>query len=461
MHPALRRVAELTAGTPWEGQLWMVGGAVRDELLGLGEPTDFDVVLEGDALAVAEHLFRARGLDGSPNTYPRFGTVAVGIGGTTVELVTARRESYHANSRKPNVEPASLREDAMRRDFTANTLMRNLHTGVLADPLGVGLDDLRDGVLRTPLDPAETFHDDPLRMLRAVRFRWKLGWRYADGLADAIRHEAHRLDIISRERIRDEWTKMLEHSAASSAMRDLLDLGLLERFAPEFPTMVGVSQGKWHHLDVWDHTLAVLDNVVADGGDLRLRLSALFHDIAKPPTRLIDDHGDIRFFGHEVVGAEMTRARLRELRFGEQLISEVALLVKNHMRLSSGPSFTPSAARRLMRDLRERVDDLIALVDADARGLKAGTRKLDLSVVRERLAEVQLQTPVETLQSPLSGEEVMALTRLSPGPEVGRIKTALQEMVLEGELAPDDKERARSFVTEWMSQPDRRAQTDQ
>lgn len=454
MHPALRRVAELTAGTPWEDQLWMVGGAVRDEVLGLGVPTDFDIVLEGDALAVAEHLYRARGLDGAPNTYPRFGTVAVGIGGTTVEIVTARRESYDDDSRKPHVEPATLREDALRRDFTANTLMRNLHTGELADPLGIGLTDLHAGVLRTPLDPAETFHDDPLRMLRAVRFRWKLGWTYAEGLAEAIRNEAHRLDIISRERIRDEWTKMLEHSTASSAMRDLLDLGLLTRFAPEFPAMVGVTQGKWHHLDVWDHTLLVLDNVIADGGDLRLRLAALFHDVAKPPTRLIDEHGDIRFFGHEVVGAEMAQVRLRDLRYGEQMVADVALLVKNHMRLSSGPSFTPAAARRLLRDLRDRVDDLIALVDADARGLKTGTRKLDLNVVRERLATVQIQTPVEKLESPLSGSEIMSLTGLPPGPDVGRLKSALQELVLEGELAPDDLDRARALVLKWTQPPD-------
>lgn len=454
MHPALRRVAELTAGTPWEHQLWMVGGAVRDELLGLESPPDFDLVLEGDALAVAEHLYHAQGLDGSPTAYPRFGTVAVGIEGTTIEIVTARRESYDSASRKPTVEPATLLEDAQRRDFTANTLMRNIHTGELSDPLGTGLADLRAGILRTPLDPAETFYDDPLRMLRAVRFRWKLGWTYADGLADAIRNEAHRLDIISRERIRDEWTKMLEQPSASSAMRDLLELKLLERFAPEFVAMVGVSQGKWHHLDVWDHTLLVLDHVIADGGDLRLRLAALFHDIAKPPTRSIDDKGDIRFFGHEVVGAELTKMRLRELRFGEQMIADVALLVKNHMRLSSGPTFTPTAARRLIRDLREHVDALIALVDADARGLKAGARKLDLNQVRERLVAVSRVTPVEKLESPLTGREIMDITGLGPGPDVGRLKLALQELVLEGDLAPDDVDRARRLVAEWAAPPD-------
>jgi len=454
MHPALERIAELTRKTEWEGRLWLVGGAVRDELLGLPPSADYDIVLKGDALAVAEHLFRAGGTDGNPNTYARFGTVAVGVLGATIEFATARRESYDPDSRKPHVEPATLIDDARRRDFTANTLMRNLHSGQLLDPLGMGLADLHTGVLRTPLDPAQTFHDDPLRMLRAVRFRWRLGWEYAPGLAEAILAESPRLDIISRERIREEWTKMLLHPTASDAMRDLLALGLLSRFAPEFEAMLGVTQGKWHHLDVWDHTLLVLDNVIQDGGHLGLRLAALFHDIAKPSTRTIDEKGDIRFFSHEVVGAEMTRARLRDLRFGESTVESVAKLVKNHMRLTSGPSFTPSAARRLLRDLGDQVDDLIALVDADARGLKAGTRTLDLDVVRQRIEATKIATPASTLESPLSGAEIMAITGWSPGPEIGRIKTALRELVLEGELAPDDRKQARNLVAEWTNQPD-------
>lgn len=454
MHPALEAIARATAGTPWEGRLWLVGGAVRDELLHRQPGGDFDIVLEGDALAVAHHLLEAGVSQGSPNTYPRFGTVALGIQGVTIEFATARRESYDESSRKPNVEPATLLEDARRRDFTANALMRNLHSGELLDLLGTGLADLDQGILRTPLDPAQTFFDDPLRMLRAVRFRWRFQWEYAPGLADAIRSEAHRLEIISSERIKDEWTKMLLEPTASSAMRDLLDLGLLDRFAPEFAQMVGVTQGKWHHLDVWDHTLKVLDNAVEDGGSLNVRLGALFHDIAKPATRSIDDKGDIRFFSHEVVGAEMTANRLRELRFGEQQVREVASLVKNHMRLSSGPLFTASAARRLLRDLGDQVDDLLALVDADARGLKAGTRKLDLSVVRERIEAVRVATPVETLESPLDGREIMELLGEAPGPEVGRLKAALREMVLEGELTHDDKDRARALVVEWSAKPD-------
>jgi len=454
MHPALETIARATSGTRWEGRLWLVGGAVRDELLIRPPAGDFDIVLEGDALEVAQHLVDAGVSEGSPNTYPRFGTVALGINGATIEFASARKESYDSTSRKPNVEPATLLEDARRRDFTVNALMRNLHSGELLDLLGCGLTDLENGILRTPLNPEQTFHDDPLRMLRAVRFRWRFRWEYAPGLADAIKSEAHRLDIISRERIKDEWTKMLLESTASSAMRDLLDLGLLDRFAPEFREMVGVTQGKWHHLDVWDHTLKVLDNAVEDGGSLTVRLAALFHDIAKPATRSIDDKGDIRFFSHEVVGAEMTSHRLRDLRFGEQQVREVASLVKNHMRLSSGPSFTASAARRLLRDLGPQVDELLALVDADARGLKAGTRKLDLSVVRERLEAVRTATPAETLESPLDGREIMALLGEAPGPEVGRIKAALREMVLEGELAPDDRDRARALVVEWSVRPD-------
>jgi len=444
MHPALDPIRSATLGTPFENELWLVGGAVRDEELGLAHNADFDLVTRRDSGALAR-LLHEKGLSQiGPVTYERFGTAMVRVADTDIEIVTARRESYDEDSRKPTVEPASYEEDARRRDFTVNTLMRSLHTWELWDPLGLGLDDLRDKVLRTPLDPVTTFHDDPLRMLRAVRFRWKLRFDPAPGLYDAIRQAKERLRIISMERIRDELLKMLALPAAADCFRDLLDLGLLEIFAPEFLPMVGCTQGKYHHLDVWNHSLLVLQN--AGLGDPVLSLAALLHDVGKPPTRTIDADGNIRFFGHEAVGASMARELLRRLKFPQKEVDEVALLVRNHMRLGSSPEFTPSAARRLIRDLDGDLERLLQLVEADANGLKAGVKVMNLDPIRQRISEVGQATPRKTLESPLSGEEIMAIANVAPGPEVGRLKNLLTEMVLEGELAPDDKLNAEAFI---------------
>lgn len=451
MHPALAAIQTATLGTPFENELWLVGGAVRDELLGFPQNTDFDLVTRRDSGDLARMLHEKGISEIGPVTYERFGTAMVRVHGIDIEIVTARRESYEEDSRKPTVEPASYEEDARRRDFTVNTLMRSIHTGELWDPLGKGLDDLEGKVLRTPLDPAATFHDDPLRMLRAVRFRWKLNFQPAAGLYEAIKVAKERLRIISMERIRDELLKMLALPAASHCLRDLLDLGLLEIFAPEFLPMVGCEQGKYHHLDVWNHSLLVLQNAGTE--DPILALAALLHDIGKPPTRTIDSDGNIRFFGHEAVGASITRELLRRLKFPQKEVDEVALLVKNHMRLGSSPEFTPSAARRLIRDLDGELERLLRLVEADANGLKAGVKVMNLDPIRQRIAEVGQATPRNTLESPLSGAEIMAIVGLEPGPEVGRLKSLLTELVLEGELAPDDKAGAKAKLLVFTGLP--------
>jgi poly(A) polymerase len=285
-------------------------------------------------------------------------------------------------------------------------------------------------------------------MLRAVRFRWQLDFELAPGLREAIQSSRERLRIISFERIRDELVKMLTRPSGPNALQDLMDTGLLEIFAPELVAMKGVDQGSYHHLDVWEHTLLAMRNLwegVEQPG-LSLVLGVLFHDIGKPPTRAIDPEGKIRFFGHEAIGAEMTRQVLRRLKFAERDIEPVARLVKNHMRLGSSPTFTPSAARRLLRDLGDQVDELLELVSADASALKPGIRKLDLAPIRSQLAQVQLETPRSALESPLSGEEIMEIKQIAPGLEVGKWKRFLTEKVLDGELAPGDKEAARQLL---------------
>ena len=442
-HPTLASVQSATLGTPFEGDLYLVGGAVRDDLLGLPIKADFDLVTRGSAIELA-HLLRRTGVaETEPVTYERFGTAMVRVAGIDVELITARRESYDPESRKPNVQAATYEEDAARRDFTVNTLQRGLHDGELRDPLGQGMSDLEAKVLRTPLDPDETFRDDPLRMLRAVRFRWKLDFTPAPGLYAAIRHARERMRIVSMERVRDEFQKLLAVPTGPDALQDLMDLGLLEIIAPELVRMDGCVQGSYHHLDVWRHTLLVMRK--AGTGDEALTLAALMHDVGKPPTRAIID-GHIRFLGHDAVGAEMTQTVLRRLKFSQREIDVVARLVKNHMRIGTAGGFSAAAARRLIRDLDEDVERLLQLIEADASSLAPKVRALDLTPVRARIDEVSRDTPRDRLESPLTGEEIMRLRGLSPGPEVGRLKNALTEMVIEGTLRPDDVEKAREAL---------------
>lgn len=450
MHPALEAVRNAIEPTKFHERVWLVGGSVRDALLGIPQTEDFDLVTTEDVVDLAQTLSAAGASD--VVTYARFGTAMVRWHGAKLELVQARKESYRDDSRKPEVQPATLLEDAQRRDFTVNALLRNLVTGEVWDILGCSLADLEAGILRTPLDAAATFRDDPLRMLRAVRFKNRLAFAYAPGLPESIAAEADRLAIVSAERIRDEWVKILSHRSAPKAMADLMQLGLLDRFAPEFRALVGVDQGSYHHLDVWEHTLLVLANV--GSGDLVLSLAALLHDVGKPRTRFVDAEGAIRFFGHEAIGAEMSRTLLRRLRFPEIECEKVALLVKSHMRLGSSPEFSATAARRLLRDLGDEVPRLLNLVQADASALAPGVRRLDLGPIKARIEQVASETPPEVLDSPLDGDEIRTLIGIMPGPEIGRWKRLLQEEVLEGRIRPTDKDAAVRWLISKTSAPD-------
>lgn len=438
MEPLVARLAAAWEPLGLRGKVFLVGGCVRDALLGRAS-ADLDFVVEGDAMAAAEALWAAGVATAPPGLYPRFGTAAVNAGGRQIELVTARSESYAPDSRKPDVRPATLLDDAIRRDFTVNALMQDPWTGETVDLLGTGLDDLGDRLLRTPLDPAQTFSDDPLRMLRAVRFKWQLGFKYAPGLVDALRSQAHRLDVVSAERIRDEIAKMLLFDAADQALDECVRFGLSARFWPELDQMVGVEQGGYHHLDVWGHTLAV---VRASEPRLDMRLAALLHDVAKPETRSVEPGGRVRFLSHEVRGAEVAVGMLRRLRFGADLENQVGLLVRHHMRFTSMPTLSRPAARRLIHDLGDAWPDLVSLVEADLKGLKAGAGSVDVAAIRETLTAVATESPPETLQSPLTGEEIMRELGLEPGPEVGRYKDMLVDAVLDGSIQPGDREAA-------------------
>ncbi len=460
---ALQLIREALSGTPYEGQVYLVGGYVRDKLLNRPLPHDVDLVLEGDALALAQFLYEKGVADHAPVVYPRFGTAQVHVAGVPTEIVTARAESYRSDSRKPiEVKPATLREDAERRDFTVNTLMENLHTGEIVDPLGTGLSDLQARILRTPREPVATFYEDPLRMLRAVRFATQLRFEIEPATYSAIKTDAERLRVISIERIREEFTKILEQENAHEGLQMLLDTGLLAIFGAPLLPMVGCIQNDYHLYDVWEHSLKAVSALSTVGKernfsvDWELRLATLLHDVGKPATRTVDPSGEVHFYGHAELGAEITENWLRDLRYSNATIERVSKLVRMHMRPGAYSSnWSDSAIRRLIRDAGTLLEPLLLLCEADARAQRPDVPKPDLDGLRERIGQVRASEQVERWRSPLSGTELMELFGLKPGPLLGQLKNYLQEQVLEGNLHPDDKQGAFLMASEFLNAQER------
>ena len=407
---------------------WVVGGYVRDRLLGRNH-FDLDLVVEdGDAFALARR-FAALAHAGPPVTFERFGTAQVTLPGRLVEFVDARAESYAPDSRKPDVRRATLEEDLRRRDFTVNTLLMDLD-GNVRDPLG-RRKDLEARLLRTPADPTRTFSDDPLRMLRAIRFAAELGFTLAPDLLPAMRRLKSRLvpPVISVERIADELRKMLVSDRPRLALELLDESELLGVILPEIEACKGVPQSGYHTHDVFGHTLLA---VAATPPDLLLRVAALFHDSGKPATA----RGDGTFLGHEEVGARIAKEALERLRFAQKEIDVVVGLVRLHLRpVFYRSDWTEGAVRRLARDAGPLLDRLMALARADiAASAYPEPEKLD--ELQARLDAVRAEHP-SRLRPLISGEDIMRLRGIGPGPEVGRIKQKLEELVIDGEIPPE------------------------
>lgn len=455
MNDAIHKLREATKGTPYEGKLYLVGGIVRDPLLGLPPPPDIDLVLEGDALALARFLDRCGLSDHKPVLYPRFGTAMITVDGHPVELVSARAESYEAASRKPSVRPATLLDDVLRRDFTINTLLQNLHTGEVLDLTGRARADLAAKVIRTPLEPEATFHDDPLRMLRAVRFAVRLGFQIVEETWEAIRRNAWRLNlmgpeppVVSAERIRDEFTRIMLDKNAARGLEMLREADLLRQFWPELLEMIGVTQNGWHIYDVWEHTLVALRHLPPDAS-LEVRLGLLLHDVAKPRTRSEDERG-VHFYEHQFVGAEMAEEMLRRLRFSNDQIRDVTALVRLHMRLGEARlDWSDAAIKRLIRAIAPYEETLFILARCDMAAMNPDVPKTDLDALRARMDAIRRQSNVVQITSPLDGREVMEVLGISPGPAVRQAKDFLVNEVLEGRLAEGDKEAARTLLLQW------------
>lgn len=446
MDDLIRALREATEGTEYENRLYLVGGVVRDAVLGIEPEEDVDLVLEGDAGELAHFLLR-RGVGSHPPVvFPRFGTAMLTVDGHQVEIVGARKESYDRTSRKPSTVPGTLLDDVLRRDFTINTLLQNLHTDEILDLTGRALSDIQAGLIRTPREPTATFDDDPLRMMRAVRFASRLGFSIDADTYQAIRDCSQRLAIVSAERIREEFTKIVMSDGARRGLEMLRETGLLGKFAPELPVTHGVTQNIYHIDDVWTHTLKTLESIPAEQG-ITLKLAALLHDVGKPPTRSVDEQGGVHFYGHQKIGAEIARRILHRMRFPNSQVDEIAFLISMHLRVGEYDSgWSDAAVRRLIRDAGKHLDKLIVLTRADKGAANPDMPSVDIDALERHIDKIRSELAGQRIASPLDGKEIIELLGIAPGPEIGRAKEFLESRVIEGWLLPGDKSAAAELL---------------
>lgn len=429
---------------------FVIGGYVRDCFLGR-ECNDIDVVVEGSGIEFARAVGEKTGKYVS--YFKNFGTAMLHYGGDEIEFVGARKESYRRESRKPIVEDGTLEDDQLRRDFTINAMAFSLQKedfGALVDPFG-GIRDLAAGIIRTPLDPDTTYSDDPLRMLRAVRFATKLStpeltFNIVPESMDSMRRMAERLKILSQERISEELNKMLATGKPSMAFCLLEEAGLLKYILPELIALKGVEtvDGRGHK-DNFAHTLAVLDNVAACSDKLWLRWAALLHDIGKAATKRYDSRVGWSFHGHEIVGSKMVPGIFNRLKLPIDEGKYVKKLVWLHLRPIAlvDDEVTDSAVRRLLFDAGDDIDDLMLLCNADITSkneAKVARIRSNFELVKQKLVEVEAKDAIRNFKNPINGEYVMQVYGIEPCSEIGQLKEMVKEAILDGVIGNNFEE---------------------